>query len=177
MLISFFQIYLLTPLNTSDNRSILKGNLNIFALVELSSRVEYALLALMELADHYEKGTAMKISEISQRHTLPERYLEQILTNLRRERIVQSQRGAKGGYVLIREPWQITVLEIITIVEGEGKLKETDSSQSLTPEQRTIYEIWQQATQATQAVLSGETLQSLCQKRDNYRQTNPMYYI
>jgi Rrf2 family protein len=145
--------------------------------MELSSRVEYALLALMELADNYEKGKVLKIGDVAARHSLPERYLEQILSTLRRVGIVQSLRGAKGGYVLVREPWQITLPEVLIAIEGENKHKEGERYESPTPEQNVIYEIWQQASQATLAVFNRYTIQDLCQKRDIYRQVSTMYYI
>lgn len=144
-------------------------------VMELSARVEYALLALLEMASLYHSKEPLKISEITARQPIPDRYLEQILTSLRRSGIVQSQRGAKGGYILSREPWQITLLEIITSVEGERSDKE--SSASLTAEKSLIYEVWQQAKSASQSILGHYTLQDLCQRRDAYRQTNPMYHI
>lgn len=142
--------------------------------VQPSARVEYALLALLEIASQSDQTEPLKISEITAKQAIPDRYLEQILTNLRRSGIVQSQRGAKGGYVLSREPWQITLLEIITSVEGDRSDKSTSGA---TVEKSLIHEVWQQAKSASQTVLSHYTLQDLCQRRDAYRQTNPMYHI
>jgi Rrf2 family protein len=138
--------------------------------------MQYALLALMELATHASAKNPLKISEITAKQPIPERYLEQIFTSLRREGIVQSQRGAKGGYVLAREPRQITILEILMILEGE-QAREPESSQTATIEKDLVYEAWQQATQSAQEVLSRYTLQDLCQRRDLLGQTDPMYYI
>ena len=94
--------------------SILNTDLNSqnYALLDLSAKVEYALLALLELASHHDKKVPLTMSEIAVKQPIPERYLEQILTQVRRAGLVQSQRGSKGGFVLIREPWQITLLEI-----------------------------------------------------------------
>lgn len=115
------------------------------------------------------------MSEITARQPIPERYLEQILTNLRRAGVVQSQRGSKGGFVLVREPWQITLLEIVTLVEGERK--EKDSSGSTTLEKTLVHEIWDQANAACIEVLSRHTLQDLCTEREARAQQSPMYYI
>ncbi|BAY14864.1 BadM/Rrf2 family transcriptional regulator [Nostoc sp. HK-01] len=115
------------------------------------------------------------MSEITSKQPIPERYLEQILTNLRRAGVVQSQRGSKGGFVLVREPWQITVLEIVTLVEGERKEKE--HSEAPTLERRLVYEIWDQANVASMDVLGRYTLQDLCQEREARLQQSPMYYI
>jgi Rrf2 family protein len=143
--------------------------------VEPTARVEYALLALLEMASRYHQKEPLKISEITAKQAIPDRYLEQILTNLRRSGIVQSQRGAKGGYVLSREPWQITVLEIIAAVEGDRSEKETEVA--TTVERNLIYEVWQQAKLASHTIFGHYTLQDLCQRRDAYQQINPMYHI
>jgi Rrf2 family protein len=142
-------------------------------IVEPSARVEYALLALLEIASRYPQKEPLKISEITEKQAIPDRYLEQILMSLRRSGIVQSQRGAKGGYVLSREPWQITVLEIINSVEGDRLERDASS----TVEKSLIHEVWQQAKTASQRILGHYTLQDLCQRRDAYVQTNPMYHI
>lgn len=141
--------------------------------MELSSRVEYALLALIELASHPTPAIPLKIGEITAKQPMPERYLEQIFTGLRREGIVQSQRGARGGYTLAREPWQITVLEIISVIEGHQQGREEEA----TIEKDLVHEVWQQASQAADSILGRYTLQDLCQRRDIYKQINPMYHI
>ncbi|MGH2416215.1 MAG: RrF2 family transcriptional regulator, partial [Microcystaceae cyanobacterium] len=138
--------------------------------------VEYALLALLELAGHAQ-GSPLKISEIAAKQAIPDRYLEQILNSLRRSGIIQSLRGAKGGYVLAREPWQITLLEVVISVEGDLKPKESKGSESSTLEKDVVYEIWQQVHEEAQKALNRYTLQDLCQRRDAYRQINVMYYI
>lgn len=143
--------------------------------MELSARAEYALLALLEMASRYAKKEPLKISEITAKQAIPDRYLEQILTNLRRNGIVQSQRGAKGGYILAREPWQITLLEVVTSVEGDRS--DRDSSTPLTIEQSLVHDVWKQAQDASHSVLSRHTLQDLCQRREVYAQINPMYHI
>ncbi|MGE5657031.1 MAG: RrF2 family transcriptional regulator [Actinomycetota bacterium] len=145
--------------------------------MELSSRVEYALLALLELVSHRAKDSPLTVNEIAASQAIPERYLDQILTLLRRNGIVSSQRGAKGGYLLAKEPWQITLLEIVHSVEGTNQSKKADFSNLLTLEKTVVLEVWQQAQEASKTVLSGYTLQDLCHQRDTRRQVNPMYYI
>jgi DNA-binding IscR family transcriptional regulator len=86
-------------------------------------------------------------------------------------------RGAKGGYVLVKEPWQITLYEVIAIIDGDDKPREVEGSESSTVSKGVIYEIWSQANQASQNIFKGYTIQSLCQQRDIYRQENTMYYI
>ena len=110
--------------------SILNTDLNSqnYALLDLSAKVEYALLALLELASHHDKKVPLTINQIAAKQPIPERYLEQILTQLRRAGVVQSQRGSKGGFLLLPESWQITLLEIVTLVVGERKEKENSET-------------------------------------------------
>ena len=145
--------------------------------VELSSRVEYALLALLELATPYPKDSPLTVNEIADSQEIPERYLDQILAVLRRAGIVQSLRGAKGGYLLAKEPWQITLLEVFSTLEGDGSGQAKKVSESVTIEKTAVLEIWQEAQQASFAVLGKYTLQDLCEQRDVRKQAHPMYYI
>lgn len=142
--------------------------------MEPSARINYALLALLEMASRHDRKEPLKINEMTANQPIPDRYLEQILTNLRRSGIVQSQRGAKGGYVLTREPWQISLLEIVSSIEGDRKNKDSDT---LTVERELVHEVWKQADAAFEAILSRYTLEDLCQRRNDRLQTNPMYHI
>ena len=142
--------------------------------MELSARIEYALLALVEMANRQDRREPIKINEITANQPIPDRYLEQILTSLRRSGIIQSQRGAKGGYVLTREPWQITLLDVVSSIEGDRKDKDTNTS---TVERDLINEVWQQADHAFETILSRYTLEDLCQRCTDRLQINPMYHI
>jgi Rrf2 family protein len=92
-------------------------------LVELSSRLEYALVALLEIAARQAQGKPLKVNEIAASQSLPERYLDQIFTLLKRQGILSSQRGMKGGYLLAKEMWQITLLDVVVAIEGNGDRK------------------------------------------------------
>jgi Rrf2 family protein len=145
--------------------------------VELSCKSEYAILALVELATHYNQSEPLQIRQIAAQQNIPDRYLEQLLATMRRGGLVKSQRGAKGGYLLAREPWKITILEVLICLEGlEARLAEEDSAPK-TVESAVVYEIWQESHKAAQAVLQNYTLQDLCDKRDARRQLDIMYYI
>lgn len=62
-------------------------------------------------------------------------------------------------------------------IEGDSCSKKTESIEGITLEKTVVYEVWQQAQAASHHVLGRFTLQDLCQQRDSYQQTNPMYYI
>ncbi|MEN9215809.1 MAG: Rrf2 family transcriptional regulator [Gloeomargarita sp. HHBFW_bins_162] len=141
--------------------------------MELSCKIEYALLALMALADGFGQDEPVQISQIAQEQGIPDRYLEQLLAALRRGNLVRSQRGAKGGYFLARSPWQVNLLEVWACLEGNS----SPPSAIATPERLVIRQVWQETRQATQAIWQNYTLNDLCQKRDSLRQKDLMYYI
>ncbi|WP_250122078.1 Rrf2 family transcriptional regulator [Chroococcidiopsis sp. CCMEE 29] len=145
--------------------------------MELSCKSEYALLALLELATHYQIGEPLQIRQIAAQQNIPDRYLEQLLATLRRGGVVKSQRGAKGGYILAREPWKITLLEVLGCLEGLDSRSSEDKAKPKTVESAVVQEIWQEAHQAANSVLQKYTLQDLCEQRAARRQLDIMYYI
>nr|WP_211178765.1 Rrf2 family transcriptional regulator [Brasilonema octagenarum] len=145
--------------------------------VELSCKSEYAILALIELATHYQSGEPLQIRQIATQQNIPDRYLEQLLATLRRGGILKSQRGSKGGYLLAREPWKITLFEILNCLEGlDVGIGEEDINPK-TLDSGVVEEIWQEARVAANTVLQKYTLAELCEKRDSRRQLDIMYYI
>lgn len=159
------------------NKTIRQICCHLSVAVELSCKSEYALLALLELANNAGTGDPLQIRQIAADQNIPDRYLEQLLATLRRGGLVRSQRGAKGGYVLAREPWKITLLEIVNCIEGIDTQGADDPQEGKSLEGMVILEVWQEARQASDAVLQKYTLQDLLQKRDARRQLDIMYYI
>jgi Rrf2 family protein len=145
--------------------------------VELSCKSEYALLALLELAAHYSSGEPLQIRQIAAEQNIPDRYLEQLLAVLRRANLVRSQRGARGGYLLAREPWKITLLEVVNCIEGIDTHDAELTREPKSVEGMVIREVWHEAGQAAYAVLQKYTLQDIAEKRDSRRQLDFMYYI
>ncbi len=87
----------------------------------ISTKGVYGLTAMYELSKH-EKESPMQIKEISSNASIPQNYLEQLLSKLRRAELVKSIRGAKGGYVLAREPEDILVKDILIALEDDLKI-------------------------------------------------------
>ena len=85
--------------------------------MKLTTKSEYACLALLYMSENYEKGM-MKTEEIASRWKIPRKYLEQILLFLNKAGYVRSKRGIDGGYGLAKHPRQITVAEIIRLMDG-----------------------------------------------------------
>lgn len=145
--------------------------------MELSCKTEYALLALLELAIRYNEGEPLQIRQIAAQQNIPDRYLEQLLATLRRSGLVRSQRGAKGGYLLAREPRKITLFDIVSCLDGLDAPELEQETARATLENAVIGEIWREVRQAVNLVLQQHTLQDLCEKRDARRQLDIMYYI
>jgi Rrf2 family protein len=92
-------------------------------MISVTSKSRYAVVALAELA---RSGAGpVPIAQIAERRQMPVQFLEQLFSTLRRDGILQSQRGVKGGYRLARPPQEITVLEVVQALDGkvgeEGK--------------------------------------------------------
>ena len=85
--------------------------------MRLSKKGEYALRAMIVLSLNYEKGF-VQIHKISEKEKIPEKFLEQILLELKKSGLLQSRRGIGGGYSLIKSPKEITLAEVIRIIDG-----------------------------------------------------------
>ena len=85
--------------------------------MQVNAKVDYALRALAELADA-EPGVPVKAEAVAQAQGIPLKFLENILLELRHAGLVISQRGAVGGYRLGREPGEITLADVIRVVDG-----------------------------------------------------------
>ncbi|HHX23377.1 MAG: RrF2 family transcriptional regulator [Tepidanaerobacteraceae bacterium] len=85
--------------------------------MRLSTKGRYGLKAMFDLSLNYG-GTPVPLRDIAERQGLSENYLEQIIANLRKAGLVQSVRGAHGGYNLTRKPSEITVGDVLRAVEG-----------------------------------------------------------
>lgn len=85
--------------------------------MRLSTRSEYACLALIDLAERYGEGW-VRIEDIARRGKIPRKYLEAILLTLRKAGYLESRRGVSGGYALAKAPGRISVAEVIRLMDG-----------------------------------------------------------
>jgi Rrf2 family protein len=88
--------------------------------VKISTKGLYGTLAVLDLAIHYASGHVHKV-DIAQRQGIPEQYLAQLLSILRRAGYVKSLRGPAGGHMLARSPAEINVGEIIELLDGRQR--------------------------------------------------------
>jgi Rrf2 family protein len=90
----------------------------------ITTKANYGLLAILDLAERYEKEL-VQIKDIVARRGIPKNYLEQILNRLTKTGMVTSVRGNKGGYQLGIHPEKLTLLQVLETIEGDLKLAET----------------------------------------------------
>lgn len=147
--------------------------------MELSLKSEYAILAMLELANNFAiDQPPLQIRQIATQQNIPDRYLEQLLATLKRQGLVKSQRGAKGGYILSRAPWEISLLEIIRGIEGYDPISEKNSkSGNESASLSVILEVWEAAQKSASNVLDGCTLKDLCDRQRQRQIATTMYYI
>jgi Rrf2 family cysteine metabolism transcriptional repressor len=127
----------------------------------ITTKAPYAVRALTELA---RRGgdTPVPIGDLAKARDIPPQFLESLFATLRRAGILQSQRGVKGGYTFARPPSEISVLEVVELLEGELGAEAPASGQ-----------IWVEAVDAVRAVLAGTTIAQVAEREAGAS----MYYI
>ena len=133
-------------------------------MLVITTKSPYAVRALSELARRGQ-STPVPIGEIARARDIPVQFLEGLFASLRRAGILQSQRGVKGGYSFARPPSEITVLEVVELLEGELG---TDASAN--------GPVWTDAVEAVRGVLAGATIADVAE-REAQAAGAPMYYI
>ncbi len=129
--------------------------------MKISQKGLYALQAIMTLARRYGNDT-VKIRDIAIDSDLPEKFLELILLELKNARIVESVRGAKGGYRLRRAPDEIKLSEIIRLVDGPlAPFGDADQLRTLIvtdPDHRALYGVFLEVRDAAARILESTSV-------------------
>jgi Rrf2 family protein len=129
--------------------------------MRISQKGLYALQAMMMLARHYNQG-AIRIRDIAYEEELPEKFLELILLELKNARMVESVRGAKGGYQLRRAPAEIRLSEIIRLIDGPlAPLGDADQLRALIDRDaahRALYQVFLDVRDAAAKILESTSL-------------------
>jgi Rrf2 family protein len=129
--------------------------------VKISQKGLYALQAMMLLARRYNQG-AIRIRDIAYEEDLPEKFLELILLELKNARMVDSVRGAKGGYQLRRPPSEIYLSEIIRLLDGPlapfGDAEQLRSLIDRDVEHRALYQVFLDVRNAAARILENTSL-------------------
>jgi len=133
--------------------------------MKLSTRTRYGVRAILELAEHAAKGP-LQLKIIAQRQDISAKYLEQLMAILKSAGLVRSIRGAKGGYVLAKDPNQIRLNQVFHCLEGPVTTAECVENEDYC--RRTadcaVRHVWIQMHQAIEDVLQSTTLQDLIDK-------------
>lgn len=137
--------------------------------VKLSVKVDYACRVLVQLARLQERGELAHIEGLARVEAVPATYLVQILGELRNGGLVTSRRGKQGGYALARPPATISLLDIVTLVEGDV-LEITSAAEG--ESSRRVAQAWREARTALETKCRELTLERLAAKS-----ADEMYYI
>lgn len=138
--------------------------------MKISQKGLYALQAMMMLARHADQG-AIRIRDVAYEEALPEKFLELILLELKNARMVESVRGAKGGYQLRRPPSEIRLAEIIRLIDGPlAPFGDADQLRTLIDrdaEHRALYQIFLDVRDAAAKILENTSLADIIAKGAN----------
>jgi Rrf2 family transcriptional regulator, cysteine metabolism repressor len=142
--------------------------------MRLTMRSDYGAHAVIELARRYGEGP-IQCAEIAARQKIPEAYLDQLLSSLRRVGIIRSIRGPHGGHELARDPRELTLGDIVTALEGPVVPVEFVHAPAADAEGTdwwaacAVRNAWHAAAEASQRVLDTTTIQSLVEEQVNIR--------
>ena len=137
--------------------------------MHISAKGSYGLRAVLDLALHYGQG-CMQSADIAARQNIPESYLVQLLNLLRNGGLIRSIRGPKGGHVLLRRPEDVTVKDVLVVLEGPIDLMgkgEEQTGEEAGPD--VFREVWSGVEAAIEEMLSSVTFGDLCRKHQMQR--------
>jgi len=147
--------------------------------MRISSKGDYGLRALFDLAQRYGKGPVQS-EDIARRQGIPINYLNQLLITMRRAGLIESLRGPQGGHMLARSPETITLRDVLIALEGPllpGDGTREDLVPGVPEDHDLIDEVWSELLRAQiEAILGRTTLDDLCQRK-RQRAGSVMYYI
>ncbi|NMA66240.1 MAG: Rrf2 family transcriptional regulator [Clostridiaceae bacterium] len=148
--------------------------------MKVSTKGRYGLRAMVDLVI-YSKGECLALSAIAERQNISTNYLEQVFSALRKAGLVKSIKGAQGGYYLDKDPADISVGDVLRVLEGKLSIAESTEEQNM--EQNTIKYclktmVWDKIEERINEVVDAITLEDLANeyKRINGMETL-MYYI
>lgn len=147
--------------------------------MKISAKGEYATLAILELALQYQKRGPVQIHEIAAKYNIPQKFLVQILIQLKRQGLVLSRRGAEGGYLLAKSPHQISLGEVIRAIEGplmSIKCLEQNTIKTCVLEPGCTFKaIWADIARSIEKMMNEITYEDLCHRVLQYNEQ--MYHI
>ncbi len=133
--------------------------------MKISTKGRYGLRTLMDIAVHQSQGP-VNLNDIAERQGISAKYLWQIVNLLKTAGFVRGTRGPKGGYILLRDPSEITLLDVIQILEGPVSLVEcVDVPDYCTKVENCVaHSVWEEVSQAIRAALRKITLAEILRR-------------
>jgi Rrf2 family protein len=146
--------------------------------MKVSTKGDYGVRALVELAHHYGQGPVQS-AEIAARQEVPEPYLDQLLTTLRRAGFIRSVRGPQGGHALIRSPEEVKLSEVMAALEGSlAPIACVDDPDACTKSGGCVQrEVWARVRDATIDILDHISIADLAEKERQLNRNGGRYYI
>jgi Rrf2 family protein len=135
--------------------------------MRFSAKGEYGVRAILDIALYGERNP-VRVREIARRQAIPTRFLEQVVASLKKGGLVESYRGARGGYRLARPAKEISLADVIQAVEGPIALVECIGEEVSACEQVSICvirDIWQDVQDAVLEALDSVSLESVCRRK------------
>lgn len=138
--------------------------------MKISTRGRYGIKAMVDLAEHCQNGKCVPLKSIAKRQNIPESYLEQLMAIIKKAEIIHSVRGAQGGYVLSKELDEISVGDLLKVLEGNLAL--TDCVEENNPkkicangdcEKCNMKDTWDLISKKFEDVVNNITLKDLVQ--------------
>ncbi len=142
--------------------------------LNISAKTEYACIAVLELATTFGSGEPVRIRRIADSHGIPSRFLVQILLQLKGAGLVASTRGAAGGYQLIKDPEEISLGDVMSVIEGQ-QAKVSSNLSNVTPTSRALLRAWNEVARVESSMLGSITFAELVKRVRG--ETENMYYI
>lgn len=144
-----------------------------------SAKTEYACIAMLELAAQYGDPQPVRLKAIADAHEIPERFLVQILLQLKGAGLVLSTRGAAGGYVLAKSPDQITIADIVGVIDRDNRTERVGAEKKKPPPKidnmpstsavQAVRSLWRDVEAAQRKLLEQTTLAELVRRsQDNF---------
>ena len=144
--------------------------------MRVSAKAEYACVAMLELAANFSEAQPMRVKDIADAHGIPQRFLVQILLQLKGAGLVASTRGAAGGYHLIRPPQDVSLGEVMQVIEGTSKHREqTTAASPDSPAVKALVHAWQEVEAVQRDMLQKITFSDLLERAKGH--DDRMYYI
>ena len=146
--------------------------------MHVSSKSRYALRALVEL-DLRAGGEPrpVRIADLAAERDLPEQFLEQLFATLRRAGLLRSHRGVGGGFTFARRPDQVSVLDVVTALDGPLGVAACTGGECDLEDFCGAAVVWRQASAAFEGVLAATSVADLAERERQLRAGQPMYQI